>query len=161
MDENVKHIKMLELGDKAILSVDDEHHFLINLTEFNNSKIKFYVTKEGQVIPSNYSIWFSSYKEEKTFIKFEIETQTDAADFEYFYSGYKINGYIDKKGNVLNRFLVGQPNCSYEIYIPMQCCDNINLIVWWCMKAIVSYYEPLDPIVESKGLSKRYRFDIQ
>lgn len=151
-NKEVKHMKMLELGDKAILSVDHDHHFLINLNEFNNSKVKFYVDKNDLAIPSNYSIWFNSYKEETDVIKFTLEV--DNGD-EFHFPLFKINGFMDKKGNVSNCFFVESVNNSYEIYIPMECCDNTNLIVWWCMNSIKSYYLPLSFSVESKGYSKK------
>lgn len=128
-DKTLKNIKMYVIGDKAILSIYEKTHYLVDLDSFLMTKDKFYETQDGIIVPFDSSFWFHSYKILDDKVLFHI----DVASKENYLS---LNGSIDKTGKVSNWFTMGE--C--EIYLNDSLITNTNEIVVNCFDVVSKRY---------------------
>ena len=129
------------VGDKAIISIDDEHHYLVDFNKFVKAKEKFFLSEEGKIIPYDPLILFDSYNviNDDGGVNFLMNCKVSG---DSCYSIYSINGFLNKEGKVSNCFYVETPDDKYEIFISEERSQNGNTIVYECFEAIRNYYEP-------------------
>ena len=128
-DKTLKNIKMYVIGDKAILSIYEKTHYLVDLDSFLMTKDKFYETENGIIVPFDSSFGFHSYK----ILDEKVLFHADAVSNENYLS---LNGSIDKTGKVSNWFTMGE----YDIYLDDSLITNINDILTNCFRVISKHY---------------------